>query len=162
MNDLAESYFSLTPLQIKAHNERGHYTVYGYLHHLLSAFKSADEDFAISNVREFCRDWGITRASFYRSLPKLVEHGLLPGPTHQVPQEPSGRCLKYLKHTSFVLDRDGHKCVYCNSTRRLTLDHVIPQSRGGSDSPENLVACCKSCNSEKGARTPEEWLGEKS
>lgn len=38
----------------------------------------------------------------------------------------------------------------------LTLDHVIPRSRGGKSSWENLVACCRRCNHSKGDRTPEE------
>ena len=38
----------------------------------------------------------------------------------------------------------------------LTLDHVLPRSRGGESSWDNLVACCKKCNHRKGNRTPEE------
>lgn len=64
----------------------------------------------------------------------------------------------YRKHQSFVFSRDGFKCVYCGSTENLSLDHKIPQSRGGSHDPENLATCCLSCNSSKGAKTPQEWL----
>ena len=39
----------------------------------------------------------------------------------------------------------------------MTIDHVIPSSRGGKSSFENCVAACKSCNSEKNDRTPSEW-----
>ena len=55
-----------------------------------------------------------------------------------------------------VLRRDGHRCVYCGATERLTLDHVLPKSRGGPDAWENLVAACTPCNNRKGNRTPEE------
>ncbi len=48
-----------------------------------------------------------------------------------------------------IYRRDGHKCQYCGSTRSLTLDHVIPRSRGGDDSWENLVTCCCACNVKK-------------
>jgi hypothetical protein len=68
----------------------------------------------------------------------------------------------YRKHQGFVFDRDGHKCVYCSSTNQLTLDHKIPQSKGGSHDPENLVTCCLPCNSSKGAKPLEEWLGVQS
>jgi hypothetical protein len=61
------------------------------------------------------------------------------------------------RHT--IYSRDDGKCVYCGSTKDLTLDHVIPVSRGGAGNHENLATCCKSCNSSKGARTPEEWKG---
>lgn len=55
-----------------------------------------------------------------------------------------------------VLRRDQHRCQYCASHDRLTIDHVLPKSRGGKDSWENLVAACVPCNNRKGNRTPEE------
>lgn len=55
-----------------------------------------------------------------------------------------------------VLRRDKHACQYCGSPRHLTLDHVMPRSRGGRDSWDNIVTACESCNSRKGNRTPEE------
>ncbi|WP_412067170.1 HNH endonuclease [Rubrivirga sp. IMCC43871] len=55
-----------------------------------------------------------------------------------------------------VIRRDGHRCVYCGATERLTIDHVRPKSRGGKDTWENLVAACTPCNNRKGSRTPEE------
>ncbi len=56
-----------------------------------------------------------------------------------------------------IYSRDDYACVYCGSGSRLTLDHVLPRSRGGSNEDTNLVTACQSCNSSKGARTPEEW-----
>ena len=56
-----------------------------------------------------------------------------------------------------VLERDRHTCQYCNlKGEHLTLDHVIPRSRGGGDAWENLVAACVRCNVKKGNRTPKE------
>jgi 5-methylcytosine-specific restriction endonuclease McrA len=58
-----------------------------------------------------------------------------------------------------ILLRDHSTCQYCNrhqSPSELTLDHVLPRSRGGESSWDNLVACCKKCNHKKGNRTPEE------
>ncbi len=53
--------------------------------------------------------------------------------------------------------RDNFTCQYCGTkTKNLTIDHIIPKSRGGDDSWENLVSACKKCNNEKGNRTPEE------
>ncbi len=54
-----------------------------------------------------------------------------------------------------VLRRDRHQCSYCGRSA-TTVDHVMPRSRGGKDSWENLVACCITCNNSKGNRTPEE------
>jgi 5-methylcytosine-specific restriction endonuclease McrA len=58
-----------------------------------------------------------------------------------------------------ILIRDRYTCQYCHKTfagAELTLDHVIPRSRAGETSWENLVACCHACNNRKGSRTPEE------
>jgi 5-methylcytosine-specific restriction endonuclease McrA len=56
-----------------------------------------------------------------------------------------------------ILRRDGNRCQYCGTTRApLTVDHVMPRSRGGGDSWENLVCACVKCNIRKGNRTPDE------
>lgn len=58
-----------------------------------------------------------------------------------------------------ILLRDRNTCQFCARTlpaSELTLDHVVPRSRGGRSSWENLVACCYQCNNNKGDRTPEE------
>ena len=56
-----------------------------------------------------------------------------------------------------VFARDGYRCQYCgHATHNLTLDHVIPRSRGGGHSWENLTSACKSCNHRKAGRTPTE------
>lgn len=56
-----------------------------------------------------------------------------------------------------VIVRDGFKCAYCGSEKeRLTIDHIIPRSRGGETIFENCVSSCKPCNNNKGARTPRE------
>ncbi|THI97926.1 HNH endonuclease [Nocardioides sp.] len=54
-----------------------------------------------------------------------------------------------------VLLRDRHRCAYCDG-RATTVDHIVPQSRGGSWSWLNTVAACERCNSRKGNRTPSE------
>ena len=58
-----------------------------------------------------------------------------------------------------ILMRDRYTCQYCHktfNTNELTLDHVIPRSRAGETTWENLVACCHACNNRKGSRTPDE------
>lgn len=57
----------------------------------------------------------------------------------------------------FVLRRDDFRCHYCGSVKKLTLDHVTPQAKGGTDHPSNLVACCGDCNDAKGNMSPQEW-----
>jgi 5-methylcytosine-specific restriction endonuclease McrA len=55
-----------------------------------------------------------------------------------------------------IFRRDNFTCVYCGSKKDLTLDHVLPKSRKGASSWQNLVTACKKCNSYKGDHTPEE------
>lgn len=65
--------------------------------------------------------------------------------------------VRFSRHNIF--ERDGHICQYCRkrfARSQLTLDHIIPQSRGGDETWENLVVACISCNVKKGNRTPEE------
>jgi 5-methylcytosine-specific restriction endonuclease McrA len=58
-----------------------------------------------------------------------------------------------------VMLRDAHQCQYCGRrppVRDLNIDHVLPRSRGGADSWENLVTACRVCNLRKGWKTPDE------
>jgi len=55
--------------------------------------------------------------------------------------------------------RDKFRCQYCGEKRganELTLDHILPRSRGGDNSPVNIVTACVGCNQRKGSRTPDE------
>ena len=51
-----------------------------------------------------------------------------------------------------VFARDGWACQYCGTRSKLTVDHVIPRSKGGRTSWENIVAACSPCNLRKGGR----------
>ncbi|RME79465.1 MAG: HNH endonuclease, partial [Chloroflexi bacterium] len=58
-----------------------------------------------------------------------------------------------------VLSRDHYTCQYCGSApprKDLTVDHVLPRSRGGKTTWENVVTACQKCNGKKGNRTPAE------
>jgi 5-methylcytosine-specific restriction endonuclease McrA len=60
---------------------------------------------------------------------------------------------------SKIFIRDRYRCQYCGvkgTLQDLTLDHILPRSRGGQSVPENLCACCHPCNQRKGDRTPDE------
>ena len=49
-----------------------------------------------------------------------------------------------------IFKRDKHSCQYCGTRKDLTIDHVIPKSKGGKSSWTNLVTACKKCNTKKG------------
>jgi 5-methylcytosine-specific restriction endonuclease McrA len=63
-----------------------------------------------------------------------------------------------MKRTRIYM-RDKFRCQYCGDKKavsELTLDHILPRSRGGDNSPFNVVTACMSCNQRKGNRTPSE------
>ena len=77
------------------------------------------------------------------------------------------RLLRFVKLTrckppltrSNLLARDQYKCQYCLcdlDQKTLTVDHLIPRSKGGQTNWENVVSCCAKCNRKKGCRTPDE------
>lgn len=51
-----------------------------------------------------------------------------------------------------VMERDAYRCVKCGTHINLSCDHIIPESKGGPTTLENLQTMCKPCNSRKGAR----------
>ena len=87
--------------------------------------------------------WGLTEAWDRPSVILLRRYVRIPS-NRRVPVSRRG-----------VLRRDGQHCAYCGNNA-TTIDHVLPRSRGGADSWENLVACCLKCNNVKGDRTPSE------
>ena len=70
------------------------------------------------------------------------------------------RYVQPAKHPAFtrfnLFLRDRFACQYCNDTRDLTFDHLIPRSRGGRTTWDNVVAACAVCNLKKGGRLPRE------
>jgi len=65
--------------------------------------------------------------------------------------------MKYSRRHLFA--RDGHQCQYCGEAKpssQLSVDHVMPRSRGGATTWENVVCSCITCNTKKGGRTPKE------
>jgi len=67
--------------------------------------------------------------------------------------------LKFNKKSVFI--RDMYSCLYCGialSASKITIDHIIPKSKGGKITWLNSASCCESCNSKKGNKTLEEAL----
>ena len=65
--------------------------------------------------------------------------------------------IRFSRHNIFY--RDNGQCQYCGVAMRqgeFTLDHVLPSSRGGKTTWDNVVACCSKCNCKKGDKTPKE------
>lgn len=64
------------------------------------------------------------------------------------------RQIHYNRRNIFL--RDNNQCQYCSSKKDLTLDHIIPRSRDGKSTWENIVVACMKCNLKKADRTPQE------
>ena len=106
---------------------------------LLKGVASAEED-----SREYVHS--PSRAVSVPSVIRLLEYRRIPHQTRALSRKN-------------ILIRDRYTCQYCEGTfpsAELTLDHVMPRSRGGESNWENLVACCHRCNNRKGSRLPEE------
>jgi|TARA_B100000085_G_C18537761_1_gene510706 5-methylcytosine-specific restriction endonuclease McrA len=62
---------------------------------------------------------------------------------------PMNRLISSCPSRAMIYKRDRNACQYCGATTRLTIDHVIPRSKGGTNTWENLVVACSKCNTEK-------------
>ena len=94
-----------------------------------------------------CLDFSVRSISFSMPFPSVVRLQIYF-------YRPFNRVIKSRKN---ILRRDGHTCQYCGKKNTtLTVDHVIPRHKGGSDNWDNLVCACQHCNLIKGNRSPEQ------
>ena len=98
--------------------------------------------------RDEHEDW-IRAVNFEIQVPRIIrllDYDRIPRST-----------VKFNRRNIFL--RDEHRCQYCHrvfGTGQLSLDHVMPRSRGGKSTWENIVCACRKCNVRKGSRTPQE------
>jgi 5-methylcytosine-specific restriction endonuclease McrA len=123
------------------HLEEGQYANYNFETWLeISTLRAAD--------KQQHEDW-IRAVNFELQAPRVIR--LLS--YDKVPRQ----TLRFNRRNLFA--RDGNHCQYCGKvfpTSELSLDHVMPRSRGGETSWENVVCACVACNVRKGGRTPQE------
>jgi 5-methylcytosine-specific restriction endonuclease McrA len=123
------------------HIEQGQYANYNFeswreISELKASFKEPHDDW-IRAVNFEIQVPRVIRLLVYDRLPKQV--------------------IRFNRRNIFA--RDGNRCQYCGRkfpTNELSLDHVIPRSRNGDTSWENIVCSCVKCNVRKGGRTPQE------
>ena len=123
------------------HLENGQYANYDFpswraISELRAADKQSDDD------------W-IRAVNFEIQIPRVVRLLVF----DRVPQ----MTLRFNRRNLFA--RDGHRCQYCGvslPSHQMSLDHVMPRSRGGETTWENIVCSCVACNTRKGGRTPSE------
>jgi 5-methylcytosine-specific restriction endonuclease McrA len=123
------------------HVEQGQYANYDFESwQLICEMRSSD--------KRLGEDW-IQAVNFEIQVPRVVR--LLH--YDRIPR----RTVRFNRRNLFA--RDEHTCQYCGTDyppSQLSFDHVVPRSRGGKTTWENIVSCCFGCNSKKGGRTPQE------
>lgn len=65
-----------------------------------------------------------------------------------------------LKENQKLVKEGADTCAYCSCNESLQWEHIIPRSRGGPDTIDNMVLSCQKCNLSKGDKDPYEWYGE--
>lgn len=121
--------------------ENGHYASYDFdswltLSQLHADERTGDGDW-VQSVRFAVEAPRVIRLMAYDRVPRLT--------------------LRFNRRNLFA--RDNHSCQYCGQTfpmSQLSIDHVMPRSRGGETTWENAVCSCLPCNTKKGGRTPQE------
>ena len=114
-------------------------------------------DNIISWVIRLRKLFNITRCSFeaVRFDTQLMDDPNIDGVEYQ-----QGELFGY-EVKEYLLDKYGHVCQYCGGASGdpiLEWEHIVPKSRGGSDSEKNATLSCRSCNQAKSNLTPKEWL----
>jgi 5-methylcytosine-specific restriction endonuclease McrA len=82
------------------------------------------------------------------------------------PHQPTGTWIRPKKRLA-IYSRDSFRCLACGRSLRrakpfdVTLDHVLPVSKGGTNDPDNLYTCCRSCNSSRQEKTLSRFAGRR-
>ena len=97
----------------------------------------------VLSTYEFLEIRTVTRRFDYPAVLRLMEYKSIP--FHGV-----------LLNRANLFRRDRGECQYCGSRKNLTIDHVVPKSKGGKTNWTNLVTACNRCNITKGDKTPEQ------
>jgi len=92
-----------------------------------------------------------------RSALNKLDYGFI---VNRVKDLRSGRITMSGKIREWMREQQlPRQCVFCDVTKNLQMDHLIPASRGGQDVPENMVWSCQKCNTTRGNKGIYEWLG---
>ncbi len=109
------------------------------------------------SLNGIAREVGMCSRTVRRHLNILENHGWLTyTPPSPAPVNPGKRRKMSTKKALAVFDKNGYRCISCGSRKELTVDHIVPITRGGTDDMGNLQTLCRSCNAAKGNKIQEE------
>ena len=111
------------------------------------------EMLAKAEVLEYYEDIGIHSVNDVFPLPAVMKVCFY---VKNMNERKSDSNSKAMVNRKSILIRDKYECQYCGSKSNLTIDHVIPVSKGGEWRYDNLVTACSRCNTKKAAKLPHE------
>jgi 5-methylcytosine-specific restriction endonuclease McrA len=109
-----------------------------------------------ANIEKFKASSKTSSAKWYKTHPEADAVHSSKRRSARYANTPIDEMLTSTEWLAILAEHNG-RCHYCQKVAKLTLDHVIPLSRGGKHSKDNVVPACKHCNSSKGNKTLEEW-----
>ena len=122
-------------------------------------------DYTPINITDLKRAFNL----IYKGKAEIIKHNIISPIITEVRNFKRPTIIRLLRYISIpfrkvklnrqnIFRRDKFKCVYCGESTKskLTIDHVYPKSKGGKNTWQNLVTCCKSCNIKKDNKTLEE------
>ena len=122
-------------------------------------------DYTPINITDLKRAFNL----LYKGKAEIIKHNIISPIVTELKKYKRPTIIRLLRYITIpfrkvhlnrqnIFRRDKYKCVYCGekTKNKLTIDHVTPKSKGGNNTWQNLVTCCKSCNIKKDDKTLEE------
>ncbi len=122
-------------------------------------------DYTPINITDIKRAFNL----LYKGKAEIIKHNIISPIVTELKEYKRPTIIRLLRYITIpfrkvnlnkqnIFRRDKFKCVYCGekTKNKLTIDHVIPKSKGGKNTWQNLVTCCKSCNIKKDDKTLDE------
>ena len=122
-------------------------------------------DYTPINITDLKRAFNL----LYKGKAEIIKHNIISPIVTELKEYKRPTIIRLLRYITIpfrkvnlnrqnIFRRDKFKCAYCGekTKNKLTIDHVIPKSKGGKNTWQNLVTCCKSCNIKKDDKSLEE------
>lgn len=140
--------------------EKGAYAIVLDLIYMRNGSLPDDPQYIAGQLGCSVRKWNSIKNKLVEMGELCVQGGFMEPKMVSVFEKLSGRKSLSSSVRLAVLERDGWRCVYCETEDGpFHVDHILPVSKGGLDELENLACSCATCNLSKGAKLLDEWEG---